>query len=1567
MRNHVMEPRVRRWASLALIGIAALFISGQQAKGYPRLETRLLSSSKMLADSAGSVRIVCRDHIASKSVGGAEVSVRLRAEGGKEYDLFSGKTGPNGSVDANFRVPNLQAGSYKLVVETEGLGERDVLESDVRVERPVGILLTTDKPLYQPGQIIHIRALALWTANRKPVAAQDAVLEVEDSKGNKVFKKALRTSQFGVVSADFQLADEINMGPYTIRALIAGSDEQKTVTVDRYVLPKFKVTVETDKPFYVPGEVATGWVRADYVFGKPVSGAAVELTFSKYDVGFSEFAKISGRTDGEGRFRFEQRLPSHFVGQPLQQGAALMSVHAKVTDTADHTQEASRSVTVAQSGMIVNLIPERPTAVRGLDLNVFAVCSTPDGRPVGGASVWVGDDTSEPTRAAIADEAGIAILSVPKAMFASAGASGPARLVVSARDSAGNEAMGSLDLAADASDAGILLRPHTSLVRVGSDLVCDAYLVGGGPTATVFFDVIKNGRAVLTRSVDAVNGVARLTLAPTDDMAGTIRVLAYRLTHSGNIVRDSRVVFVSPSSDLAVKLTLDRETYRPGEKATLLLQVGRKGVSSVGLSIVDESVFALQDMQPGMERVYFMLEQELLHPRYEIHSITPGRLFEPADYSPATQRAAQALFAQAEPITGVAVDANSYTKKLEPFLERWSKDIEARATRIAAVVKRWQDERAGAPNDRIGMPATEADWNMLVARGWLSANDIRDEWGRRLRVRNWEDAWAQATWRGRGGQQFAHTLLVVSAGLDGVFDTFDDITAYVSVHGGQGTVFGLGFFENGEFIGQQLGRGDVVWGIGGRGGGGVFRLGRESEMAVDKALLADAMMFKAGATELPASQPIGGMKPEGAAEPRMRQYFPETVYWNPEVLTDENGRASIEIPLADSITTWRVSASAVNGSGNLGSSTIGLKVFQDFFVDIDLPVALTQNDELNIPIAIYNYLPGRQKVRLVMESSDGIEFLSGREQTVEMGPSEVRAAYFKFRVKGLGRQKLVVKAYGDRLSDAMTREIDVLPDGRRETIGKSGQLNGTEQFTVDIPGYAIDGASNVLVRIYPGVMATAIDGLDNLLRMPFGCFEQTSSVTYPNVLVLDYMKRSKQITPAIQMKAEQYINLGYQRLLSFEVPGGGFEWFGNPPAHQVLTAYGLMEFADMARVYAVDPNLLTRTRAWLESKQAADGTWTPDKGGIAEGAINRQSDVFKTTAYIAWALAHTSEKSAALQKATGWLKQRFAAENDPYGLALAANAFYLSGDRAAGRQALDAVLAQAKRDGDHIYFAASDRTLVYGSGRGGDVETTAIVALALTEAGDRAETLQKVIAYLIAAKDPNGTWYSTQATVFALKALIRASEATAEGMNGEGRVLVNGKVIGTFVLTPEDYEVVRQFDARDVVTVGSNDVRIEYSGKSGPMYQIVGIYYAPWDKVRNREQREMDIEVRYDKRDLAANDMVTCRVSLEYRGPGQAANMVIVDLGIPPGFEVMTGDLQEMVGSKVIQKFSLTGRQAILYFDKLEKGRAVEFSYRLIAKYPLRARTPSSRVYQYYNPDEVTYSPPQTLTVSADR
>ena len=282
----------------------------------------------------------------------------------------------------------------------------------------------------------------------------------------------------------------------------------------------------------------------------------------------------------------------------------------------------------------------------------------------------------------------------------------------------------------------------------------------------------------------------------------------------------------------------------------------------------------------------------------------------------------------------------------------------------------------------------------------------------------------------------------------------------------------------------------------------------------------------------------------GVLEPvRIREYFPETLYFNPAVITDAQGNALLHVPLADSITTWRLTCMASSARGRLGSATAGINVFQDFFVDIDFPVALTQHDEVSVPVAVYNYLKSDQAVRLEVAPGDWFELLRA-VQTLTLGPGEVRAVHFPIVARKIGFQKFTVTARGAHKSDAVARSVEIVPDGKEFLVSQSGRLEGKIAHTIDIPPQAIQGASKIFVKVYPGMMSQVVEGLDKMLRMPGGCFEQTSSSTYPNVLVLDYMKTSGKITPELQMKAEGFINAGYQRLVSFEVPGGGFEWFG---------------------------------------------------------------------------------------------------------------------------------------------------------------------------------------------------------------------------------------------------------------------------------------------------------------------------------------------------------------------------------------------------------------------------------------
>src|SRR6266581_2223036 len=263
--------------------------------------------------------------------------------------------------------------------------------------------------------------------------------------------------------------------------------------------------------------------------------------------------------------------------------------------------------------------------------------------------------------------------------------------------------------------------------------------------------------------------------------------------------------------------------------------------------------------------------------------------------------------------------------------------------------------------------------------------------------------------------------------------------------------------------------------------------------------------------------------------------------------------------------------------------------------------------------------------------------MTPRGKTVAVDSGRVGASQFTLEARRIGKFKLTLAArmHGPAgRADIVVREIEVVPDGREQNLVYNGRLESAVQHDLNFPANSIPDASKIFVRLYPGPLSQVIEGMDAILRMPFGCFEQTSSATYPNVLALDYMKRTKKLTPEAHAKAEGFIANGYQRLLTFEVPGGGFSWFGQAPANKILTSYGLMEFADMAKVHDVDTRVIQRTQQWLARQQQSDGSWKPDTNFINEGATNRyNSDVLRITAYVAWALRNSGYQGPEIERA----------------------------------------------------------------------------------------------------------------------------------------------------------------------------------------------------------------------------------------------------------------------------------------------------------------------------------------------
>src|SRR5262249_40719277 len=362
------------------------------------------------------------------------------------------------------------------------------------------------------------------------------------------------------------------------------------------------------------------------------------------------------------------------------------------------------------------------------------------------------------------------------------------------------------------------------------------------------------------------------------------------------------------------------------------------------------------------------------------------------------------------------------------------------------------------------------------------------------------------------------------------------------------------------------------------------------------------------------------------------------------------------------------------------------------------------------------------------------------------------------------------------------------------------------------------------------------EGLDSILRMPNGCFEQSSSATYPNVLIMDYMKTTKRITPEIQAKAEGFISLGYQRLVTFEVPGGGFSWFGSAPANKILTSYGLMEFFDMSKVHEVDPRLLQRTQAWLASQQKGDGSWDPDKDFIDEGATtNFHNDRVRIAAYIGWALAYSGYQGEALDRAKQYVEKNLNGQEDSYTLAIVSNfAADYKKDKAFTDRVFGSLVNKATEKEKIASWPMDARTPTHAYGDMAELETTALAAQALIKWGRSGNLATKALQYLTEKKDAYGNWQSTQATILALKAfLLSQKQGTAPDSEGTITVSINGHAMPVININRDNNDLMHQLDLKEFTSTGKNTIDLKFTGKGSMLYQVVGRYYKPWEKRLN--------------------------------------------------------------------------------------------------------------------------------------
>lgn len=1656
----------RSWAGGVLV--AGLLWAAQALAAAPGvLGAYVRGPEVLIPGTLAAVRVAThRATSATQSQPAAQVQVQATLTGGgRSQVLWTARSDAAGHVAASFQVPEWPAGKYALAITAQLPGERDVQTHPVQLLPSGKLLLQSDKPLYQPGHTVHLRAVAMRTHDGRPLTAASVLFELHDARNNRVFTTTTKLSAFGIAAADAVLADGVLLGTYQATAHLVGAAAAEVesvrlpVEVARYVLPKLKVVMRSERPYYRPGERVQLTLEGRYFTDKPVAAGEVTIeaalqperapdgtqtgAASPAAAGPVEvLPTLHGKLDAAGKVTLALELP-----KTLPRAELRLVLDAAVTDSAQQRQALRQELSVLQEPLRLDVVAEAGRLLPGMQSAVYVIAAQPDGTPAVGAQVEL--QLLGQTQTQTTDEIGVATFQsaaptagTPKVGGAKAGPDScrsgeePARITV--RDRTGLDRSDSRCLPV-ADRGGLLLRTDRALYPSGAPLTVSITSADPGDTLA-YVDIWKDRQVVDTVTVPLRAGRGEQTLPASERRFGTLGLQAYTIRPDGQRPHDARLVHVDRPGALRIEVSPQPKgaTFTPGERGRIRLRVldAHSGVgvpAALGVVMIDEALLALRPLRPGLLRTYFQLAEQARGAGRNLKARPGGyrveQLVEDGAADAPRQLAARILLAGARPAWDLGWEIDPWAARrtaAEAQHERLSKAVERFGARellgersgrgfryrqdlvaalLGAGLLRPGDTRdpwhrpydvqqlielaalgefdkyaTGELNERMsaiylglaaeykaGRLASEpgtrrpvlgaADLQQLVARGKLPRGRLLDPWGGAFYFITKSRPFKVAGLSSR--------YVLGSAGPDGVVGTKDDLFAQdeVCALNGCGGPVVAGVPASEAFATLGLRGCGCAYGAGGGAVAGHSIRGVHFAVAQ------------------------GGI---GAATDNVRSAFPETMLYLPEVLTDQNGEAALEVAMADSITTWHFGAEAVAQDGRLGAATLPVRVLQDFYVDLDLPPSLTQHDEVAVPVAVYNYLPTPQKVTLEVPPAPWFELVgapgAGATQVITVAPAQVGLGYVRLRVLGHGQQTLTVQARGAAVHDATARTTTIVPDGFVQTQSFAAQLTGggkapaagRGEHLLAIPSTAIAGTAQVALKIYPALVAHAIEGLDSLLQLPHGCFEQTSSTTYPNALVLRFLKRTGQSTPAVEKKAREYLHVGYQRLLSFEVRGGGFSLFGQAPANKVLTAFGLEEFSDMAQVYPVDPYVIARTQQFLRGTQKDDGSFAPDSHYDLYGHADRfASSTVQVTAYVALALRHTDQRGGggdAVRRAQAYVRREIVKQppTDPYTLALVTE--LLPGELMAGKPVAEALWAQRKVSlhGESSYFAAKGYTPTHGRGNAATVETTAVAAQALLggRGPERLARVEHLLRFLIDKKDALGNFTSTQATVRTLKALLTYQEAVRGLSRGTLTVLIDGKAAAQHKVSDDNVHVL---DLAAATTAGNHQVTLRYDG-TGPLgYQLLARYYQP---LAAAVQKEPEVET-------AAAVTLTARLRGEAAGgdfrvgdklraevtvsADRTLDIPMVVIGIPPGVDVDRGALDDGVSRRTYDKYELSPRQVTLYLKTLPAGSTVTFAVPLVARMPGRFAVPQSSVYEYYVPEQQVTTPPALLVVGEAR
>ena len=690
--------------------------------------------------------------------------------------------------------------------------------------------------------------------------------------------------------------------------------------------------------------------------------------------------------------------------------------------------------------------------------------------------------------------------------------------------------------------------------------------------------------------------------------------------------------------------------------------------------------------------------------------------------------------------------------------------------------------------------------------------------------------------------------------------------------------------------------------------------------------------------------------------PETRTDFRNTIYWNPEVITDKDGKATLTFWNNDALTTFRIVAEGVGINGNLGRAEQTYFTKLPFELTAKVPPYFSVNDVLELPVYLTNNT-GQEIKGTLQATVPGAIKLEDARQMISIASQSTKTVYLKGRILRVLAEKesnqVVVKFKNTQYLESYAQAIEIFSKGFPQADAYSGN-KPTNAFKVEVPE-VVDGTLEVELAAYPNILGDLMESIAAILQEPHGCFEQVSSSTYPNILALQFMEKNNIANPQFKAKALEYIQKGYQQLAAYETSEKGFEWYGDTPPHEGLTAFGLMEFLEMKKVYkGVNDAMVARTKAWLLSRKDGQGGFKQNAGKYGFSGASKAVN----NAYVLYALTEAGEKELNLEFKT--IYQEVQKSQDTYRMALVALAAINLGKKAEANALLSKLRSQVKQLKPGNFKV--DHSIVRSGGVSLQVETCALIALVeMRQPKPNLNQVLPLINYLIAQRS-GGYFGSTQGTVLALQALTQYADLQAnQPQNGQLMVYKGQQKVGTLAFNRSQLKAANLKGLAKYFQPGVNDISVRFANEKTAIPFTLNVRYNAITPTSS-QACALALDTKLAAKEVLTQENVRLTTTIQNK-TAQGLPSAVALVGIPSGLSVQPWQLKELQEQGKVAYYELRKSYVIFYFREMAPEATQTINLDLKAEIPGTYRAPASTAYLYYTSELKAWQAGTNITV----